>query len=362
MIKKIARAAGGHTFKTLTAAVLAVGMLLSLTVGAAGSESKVDLSKPCSLTVAPGSYEDMDEAKVVIDLYKVADAVADDTYDTYGYETAGAYASLQEKLDDLQALTAADWRDLAAEAANITLKGDNLIAKEADGVAVGETIGGSEGLAAGLYLLVARGSDIDAYIDENEDGDIITLAHSNNYVYSYLPELISLPSTANLAGDPEQTVMTSDGDWLYDLSAMLKPAQDIRFGSIEIQKTLSLYVEGTDGTFIFDISAVDKNNNIVYTNVAAVSMTSGGTGSVIVDGIPVGSTVTVTEMPSAHYVAESGVTAAPIVVEANTINSVSFTNAPSDRTPHQDGSIINNFNKEEDGWHHTPVYSNGNEK
>ena len=69
MNKKIAEAVRSRKVRALTAAALAVGLLLALTVGAAGAGSHIDLTQPCSLTITPGPYDDMDEAEVVIDLY-----------------------------------------------------------------------------------------------------------------------------------------------------------------------------------------------------------------------------------------------------------------------------------------------------
>ncbi len=60
----------------LLAFALAAGMILAAP-GLSGAARAVDLDTQCSLTISPGSleFEDLAEANVVIDLYKVADAV-----------------------------------------------------------------------------------------------------------------------------------------------------------------------------------------------------------------------------------------------------------------------------------------------
>lgn len=355
MNKKIAEAVRSRKVRALTAAALAVGLLLALTVGAAGAGSHIDLTQPCSLTITPGTYDDMDEAEVVIDLYKVASAVADETYDTYSYQLETAYSSLGDALSDLSSMQSSDWRDLASEAAELTLGGDNVVAKTVDGAAVAD--GAVEDLEAGLYLLIARGADITDYIDENDEGSLITLAHSDHYIYSYLPELISVPSTASLAGDPEQTIMTSDGEWLYDLEVMLKPSQAIRFGSIEIDKTLNACHDGYAATFVYTVEAYDKNNVLVYSNAVPLTMTAAGTGSVQVDRIPVGARVVVTEVFTGTGYELVSEAEAETVVHPVEIGTVAFTNTIDGTSP-QGGAISNEFDKQEDGWHHTPVYSN----
>ena len=108
--------------RILAAFVLVLCLLLTLPLipkGVAQADS-LDLGKTCSLTVKPGTIAEQDEdgVKVQIDLYKVADAVKDEAYETYGFKANGAvYESLQEDLDDTANLNNAKWQELAQEAA-----------------------------------------------------------------------------------------------------------------------------------------------------------------------------------------------------------------------------------------------------
>lgn len=54
---------------SLTAIALAACMLLSLSGWSVKNAWAIDLERNCSLTVRPGSMEDVEHANVVIDLY-----------------------------------------------------------------------------------------------------------------------------------------------------------------------------------------------------------------------------------------------------------------------------------------------------
>ena len=323
--------------RALTAWLLAVGILLTCwPIWGAGAAQAVDLSQKCGLTITSGTIEDLKNANVVIDLYKVADAEANPDYDTYGYRLAPAYAGLQ---DGLAANPDNDgWRTLAAAAADVALKGEVPVAQVDDGVRI-------DNLDCGLYLMIARGKDVKDYTGTDEEGGLVTIARSGEYVYSFFPELVSLPSTQNLTGEPGQEIMTSDGTWLYDVSAVLKPAQAVRFGSLEIVKNLPVYDAAAPATFVFQVEAYtdETRSEVVYSNVASVSFTAAGSQSVLLEKvIPVGAYVEVTEVYSgtAYEVSGSGVQTA--VIEAGSTASVNFTNTYNGGG-NNGGAIINHF-------------------
>ena len=175
--------------------VMAVGAGKPMLSGAAGP---IDLTRECSLTVFPENPktsafgEDLEKAKVAVDVYQVAEAEKTPGYDVYSYKLLDDYKDLS--IPDKP--SAADWQRLAQEAAKKTLDGEKT--PQVSGKAA-EKIHLSSG---GLYLLIARGealTDAEAYRidvkdqDGNLTGDIATIANSNGYQYRFPPQLISLP-------------------------------------------------------------------------------------------------------------------------------------------------------------------------
>jgi hypothetical protein len=345
--------------RPLMAMILAAGIAMVLPFSEMTAKA-VDLTQECALTVAPGGeemIEDLAKANVVIDLYKVADAVPDEVYDTYSYSLTSSYgsASLSTDLSDLSSMDNEAWHQLALEAAKWTLNSGQSIGKAVDGASVENTI--SE-LDSGLYLLIARGSDIANYVTtvKNEDGEdsLVTIAHSKEYVYSFSPELISIPSKA---ADEDGVISTANtGDWQYDLSITLKPEQSVRFGNLEITKTLQSYESGEPATFVFSIEG-KIDGETVYSNVAALNFTSAGQQTIqIEDQIPVGAEVTVTEVYSGSKYTVTSDTAQTVTIVApdDGTASVQFANTYSGANKGGHG-IINQFNKTDGTWNWNPI-------
>ena len=141
---------------SLTSLALAVCMLLTLSGPGIGRAKAVELDRECSLTVTPGNYEDLADAGVVVDLYKVADAKAVPEYDTYAFQFTGAYAGLEsiKALGDTTKAVNEDYQAIAQEAAALTLASEGVsVAKTVDGrpagVPIAETADGQK-LTSGL--------------------------------------------------------------------------------------------------------------------------------------------------------------------------------------------------------------------
>ena len=192
--------------RRLTGSLLVFAMTLGLiaaTPGLNGAAKAVDFNKACSLTVAPVAPEntdmanDLKKANVVVDLYKVADAEPVSGYDAYTYKFLDGYQELKDVYDSNP--DNADWREMAQDAAQYALEKGTPV-REA--VPVDTEIGE---LGCGLYLLIARGADVENYKTtvKQEDGSesIATLAYSERYKYTYAPELISLPSKQDVDGN-----------------------------------------------------------------------------------------------------------------------------------------------------------------
>ena len=335
----------------LTAIALAGCMLLGLFGWTVGSAQAVELDRKCSLTVSPGTIEDLANADVVLDLYQVAEAVPVSGYDTYAYKAVDAFDDLSESLKDQENLTKEVYQELAQQAAALALDSETGVQKAVDGAAVNAKI---EDLSAGLYLVVARGPEISDYVVsvQSEDGSekVATIAWSDEYVYTFLPELISLPGKEAVDGVVNTANPT---EWLYDAEATLKPSQAVRFGSLEIVKTLTSYETSEEAHFVFQVEAYkdETKAEVVYSNVVRLSFDAAETKSIILeDVIPVGSYVEVTEVYSGAAYSLSSAAMASTVIQAEEIASVSFANEYNG-SGNSGGAVTNHFDySEESGW------------
>ena len=333
----------------MTGFILTVCILLSM--GTVQNARAVDLSEACSLTINP-TLEGMEDADVVIDLYKVADAVVTEGYDSYAFQVAEPYTDLRNSLENLSEITKSDYENLAQQAAKIALNKENPAEKTVNGIAVNEQI---SDLSCGLYLMIARGRDLEDYIEETEEHLLVTKAYSAKDAYTFSPVLIALPSKE---ADENGVVSTSNpGNWLYRLMVNLKATKSNRFGSLKIVKTLLTYETKTPATFVFQVDAYEDDSRLkcIYSDVITMTFTDAGQQSlVIADKIPVGAYVEVTEVYSgAVYTLVTDKTQTA-VISADDMASVSFTN-DYDRTNGGGGAITNHFDNNADGtgWNWT---------
>lgn len=327
----------------------ALTVLAVLAAPALNGEAKaVDFNKDCSLKVNPGSpdlAEDLAKAGIMIDLYKVADAAPVAGYDTYTYQMTDAYKGIE--IPEYPGND--DWKALSQKAAAIALNGKPDI----EGVPVDQP---QTGLKSGLYLVIARGSDVpeEGYVvrTKGEDGSetVTTLARTNEYVYSFLPELVSLPGKEAVDGN----VATSNpGDWIYDMEITLKPEQALRYGSLEIVKQLDTYETKDPATFVFQVEAV-LGGQTVYSDVVSLTFTEPGQKSVLLDRIPVSAQVKVTEVYSGAVYTPTTAAEQNTVIEANRTVQTAFTNDYDD-THKGGGSVTNRFTYAADQWGWTQV-------
>ena len=355
-----------RVLRSATAAVLLACLFLALPMFG-GTAWAIDLTQANSLTVAPGPSEwaeDLAKANVVVDLYLVAGARAVDGYDTYSYTFLAPYTeALGEgdavSLDYDANLDAAGWRELAEQVAELALeKGSPIVT----GASVNDKITSSDSgdaLGAGLYLLIARGKELEEYSknaksqsadadSDSEETTLVTLAYSPEYEYSFLPELISLPSKEAVTDEESGVTIintANPGEWIYDLSVVLKPERDLRFGSLEIVKTLSDRIGPDPAMFVFHWYAYDAEDNLLKDDVVTLSFVAGGEKSTIVDRIPVGARVVVHEEERGNYVLVSA-NDPSAVISADELAQVSFTNQPSDE-PYSGFGIANHFEYKE---------------
>lgn len=372
--------------RLLTPLVVVLSMALALPF----MSSAVDLSRKCKLTVSltnnPELAEDLKEAEVVIDVYQVARAILLESggaaYDAFRFEGMGAYTGLA-LTDEPVKESWSDWQAVAQEAACIVLGNlaENEVPDSLGWVATLERDEAGEyavsDLDAGLYLLIARGEGltIDEYVTqlpeaqeeesgtERQEGSIATVAYTDEYIYTFLPELVALPNKeagpGNLAGSAD------GGEWLYDFAIFMKPGREPRFGSLEIVKSLRTYetVEDADhpedeeggteldaqrATFVFDVEATLRGRT-VYSNVMSLTFDRPGEKRILIENkIPVGAEVTVTEVYSgASYTMTAADWTTPNVISATELASVTFTN-DYNRSHNSGHGIINHFQPEMD--------------
>lgn len=322
--------------------------LIAATPVVNGVARAVDLDKECALTVMSTAstdeewVEDISKTNLVVDLYKVADAKAVSNIDTYTYDPVGSFASLTIG-DDLDSDA---FKLLSQEAAKIAVGGETILTPTISGANVNTVISSVE---AGLYLIIARGSEVAEYVEEieTEDGskNLVTLAFSDEYKYMFLPELVSLPTKAP---DENGEIRTSnEGDWLYEQVVTLKGERTVAYGGIEIEKTLLTYVEGYNADFVFEVEAYLGEKN-VYSNVVSLNFTKPGKKSVLVDKIPVGAEVIVTEVYSgASYKIVSDNSVKTVIVAGETAKA-EFIN--DSETGKKGGAITNHFTYDGSGW------------
>lgn len=169
------------------------------------------------------------------------------------------------------------------------------------------------GLSAGLYLNVVHGrelplEDYAVLVESKDEKDqngaplqkVCTVAYSDTKVYTFQPQLLSLPGRTDAAGN--QTMDTAAaGAWAYGITVTAKGEAAPRYADLEISKTLTGY--GAPVTFVFHVAAYAPNPNDtnsadpIYEKVVPLTFTGAGTqtAQLITNKIPAGSTVVITE-------------------------------------------------------------------
>ena len=310
-------------------AAFCMAILLPLTGYVSYAAGEWNANQPCSLTVNASSAdkefaEDLKTAEVVVDLYKVADVVKDGDNDNFIYNFREEYSSLLEASFVVEGtdgskslrkdLTSDEWRQMAQKAAQIALdssdgslgrpgeqKKEPVVAGAGAGTPITkEASEGDQGnnLYAGLYLMVARGEDVEEYIvpisREGRNAGIGTVAWSENKVYTFEPELVALPGVLT-GGDLSQGAEGGYA-WNYNVTVNLKPSQSERFGYLDIVKSLRNYDSSQSAVFVFQVDAV-QNGRSVYSDVWTIELN--GTGPRRLPApvkLPAGAQVTVREI------------------------------------------------------------------
>lgn len=342
--------------------VLALAALVFILPPATCLAETVDVTRQVSLTVKPagGGEQDKNEfsddignAHIVIDLYKVADAKKVSGYDTYDFSVKELYKGLFEKDDaDIKKMTNEQWRKAGQEAAAIALgTAPEAQAQTPDVKGAGIDTKMSD-LGAGLYLVIARGSTISSneYIKTSEDGRIYTIANSDLYEYRFEPELVALPSKdVNEAG---QINTANTGEWIYDAVIYLKAAREPVKSSIRIVKKLDKYETKDPATFVFHVFDTDTKGKVYddYFPIVFDEPSEKAGKEILIEDLPAGLKLTVEETYSGGNYAVTTDKSRQVTVEAAQVVRAEFKNTYDD-TYKGGGSIANKFsNDTKNGW------------
>lgn len=274
--------------KRYALALAALLVLPCISFMQAWAANEVDLNRECSLTVsvevgnAIGSneeyLEDFNQMSIPVSVYRVADV--DATGMRFSPESAFESIDFSAVNQKPSSVTAADWQKLANEAekirasSSIEAAGSTVVQKEeGSGAAVGTIFG----LTPGMYLVVPEESFNPDYTVQ----------------YAFTPYLTALPSSDYTLGG------AGSDEWKYDTTIGLKPDAQPQFGKLNIVKTLENYNETLGkATFVFHIVGKDKNGEIKYDEVESMTYSAAGSNTITIEKIPVGLTVTVTEIYS----------------------------------------------------------------
>lgn len=307
------------------AAFLALALVLSgMAFSHADAALSIETNRKCSITIEvdgdlEGEFAELAKVDIPVKVYQVATVSESGKYTALeGYEALG----LEDVTPDT---TAAEWEAKAAEAARIVE--EKQLPATAEGL-VQNGRGTIQNLSTGMYLVAAQ--------------EVRTEEHA----YRFTPYLLSLP---NRYPDAD-----GNDEWVYDVTAGLKPGVEDLFGKLIIDKTLTSFNETLgDATFVFRIEGV-KDGKKVYSDVVSIVFDSAGTKSVVIDNIPVGTEVTVTEIYSGASYRLTSPESQTVVIQPSGEGEdaavhVSFTNEYDERL-NGGASVVNHFVNDEGNW------------
>lgn len=302
----------------LGCAVILSAAMLPKTYAAEAINTAADCSIGFSIG---GTYKDLAEVPVTVDLYKVADVSARGDYT----EVGGFDLDLGAISDQT---TAQEW-ETKAEAAAAAVESGSV--QPAASVEITGGTGTAQGLDTGMYLVAAQ------------------TAQTDNYEYTFTPYLISLPNNYYYSQGSDE--------WVYDVRGTeLKPEQAERYGSLEIDKELvNFNASGSAQTmFIFQVDITTPAGE-TESRQEAMTFTGAGSSSLVIDEIPAGSDVTVTEVYSGagYQLTADSAQAQETQITAEDTAAVSFRNEHNGSTTGGYG-VVNNYKVDENGaWQWT---------
>ncbi len=307
--------------KYLICIAVLIACVIGMNIPSLYAANAIDPTKPGSLKINVSDTrtygKDIQNASIHVNIYKIADMA-----DTGAFTSTSNFSEM--KIEEIPS-GSEDWESSSLQAKQIVE--DKQL--EADGTFdVVNGAGYYDCLGHGLYLVLAE--------DTN----------TKNYTYSFNPYIISVPDNYYY-----QTKDEKDDEWIYDVKAGLKPERNNRYGSLKIIKTLNEYNASLkQTTFVFSVEGKDDDGNVVYSNVVSTTFDSAGSKEVVLDRIPSGSNLTITEVYSgASYTLTSESEKYGTVVADETIEA-DFTNTYNDELKPGYG-VTNHFDYSDDnGW------------
>ncbi len=345
--------------KGILAAVLFVPAMVH---GTLRTQASLNVDADCYLTAntEPEFQKDLEEYQVgsgdsgadriIVDYYRIAGITKDEHYDTFTYDLIDGYSLIGYDIsnyDGLSKLESDDWNTIEEQLFEQALANEPDVTKN-----FGEKTDDGE-VTAGLYLMVVHNLEKTKAEDYAEDNT--TTAYTEQYVYTFTPQLVSLPSTNE---NTREEMKTSDGTWIYDLTVTLKSERERRLCTLRIEKLLESYEASSPVTFVFDIVGTIDDEK-VYSNVTSLTFSEAGLETALVEGIPVGTHVVVTEVYSgvSYELTTDAEAETDILVPvekgteltADNTATVRFGNKFNGKIPHGYG-IKNIFTYGKDGW------------
>lgn len=327
----------------------------------------IDTSTTCTVSVNIADLNDEDNADperayntkqlssvdFSVKLYKVADVSKSAVY-TLTENFEGVTDVDGKEITELSSVTAEEWINIVDKASGIvtgTSESESGLTPDYT-ISVQNGEGSVNDVAVGLYLVVVPKVETDT--------EIYTF---NNY-------LIQLPYVEGSwkLNDNGEYAFEGEDEWIYNvvLNWASKYERTDRLTGIKIEKTVDTFNTSMNQTsFVYSVVAekdygVDSDNPKmvkVFDDVIAIDFSQAGTQSIVVDKIPAGSVVTVTEVytgatyeiasNSSDVVKLDALTAAS---EESAYPVASFENTYNDKLVGNGTAVVNTFTKGENGW------------
>ena len=333
--------------KTLPAVLLVCLLAAVLALAPAARALHVDTRGSLTLTLSPVDGQDRDgtakhEAIEATEftgrLYRIASV-----NESYYYTPAPGFEALAgEDVRNFKDKKADELRTLAQTAASLAAD-----AEPAKTLTFRSGSAGASDLETGLYLMV-----------------IYTFTTADRiWNVSCEPTLLPVPVVNGEVNG------SWDGSDNYDVAAALKMTAEKALTKIKITKQLTDYsaLQGP-ASFVFKVEAVNAGRENVFSNVYAMTFTGAAAQELVIENIPVDSTVTVTEVYSgASYTTDGSgeiqLTARPMVKNSDgsetlpAENEAAFVNRYNRRRTYGT-AVTNAFSYAGGQWQLTQNYSN----
>ena len=275
-----------HTKKSkLRALALGICLLVMLTLRGIAAKALDNINNDTLTVIKTNSADtsfsgDIRQAAIDVDLYKIYNAVPSTKYEIYDYENIEG-VDLKPLADYKGTDGQVDWEALATDAQK--LLDDGKLTRTTYGtIPANADSGDITGLTDGLYLVVAHPTT------------------TSIYEYTFSPAVAAVPSKNDANGDGIISTSFDDGEWQATGKITLKPKRLPLYGALEITKIIT-EPDPQEALFTFHIVG-DTPQGEGYDNYASVTIKPNAEkeedrtkGSVIVDHIPAGTVVTVTE-------------------------------------------------------------------